>query len=64
MPLAFVEADHHQVIVADCQRIAQAGYLAECELGPPPCHITQRAAFKEYNERYIALAERIARRPN
>ena len=64
MPLAFVEADRDQVIVADHQRLVQAGYLAECELGPPPCHLTQPAAFKLYNRRYIDLAERILRRLN
>jgi hypothetical protein len=64
MPLAFVIADRDQCILADHQRLVQAGHLAECQLGPPPDHISQPAAFKEYNRKYIDLAEEILRRPN
>jgi hypothetical protein len=65
MPLlAWVIADRDQVIVADRQRLAQAGHLAECQLGPPPDYITCPAAFKAYNQAYIELADKILARLN
>jgi hypothetical protein len=64
MPLAFVIADLDQILAADHQRLVQAGYLAECQLGPPPCHLTQPAAFRVYNRKYIELADKILARLN
>ena len=64
MPLAFVIADRDQVIQADHQRLVQAGYLAECQLGPAPDYRTCPAAFKAYNQAYIELADKILSRLN
>jgi hypothetical protein len=64
MPLAFVIADRDQVIQADHQRLVQAGYLAECQLGPAPDYRTRPAAFKAYNQAYIELADKILARLN
>jgi hypothetical protein len=52
------------VIAADRYRIWQAGHLAEQQLGFPPCHLTQPAAFRRYHEAYLKLARAILARPN